>query len=221
MITVVCVWVQGNVPFTAEYVYRLRQMVDRSIGRSDWRFVCLTDRPEQLGADIECIRIPRPNGFPGWWSKLQIFNPEHRLRGPGLYLDLDTLLVSDISPIANYAAKIAFVPHAGDWNGRKGLKVVKKYNSSVMKFTDLGAFPELYTKWHPAVAQRLWGDQDWIGEQLPDERTMPLEWFPRVSEINLAQGPDGIPPYARVVLVKKPKNHEIALKWPWFKQVWG
>jgi hypothetical protein len=215
MITVACVWVEANVPFGLEYVDKLRSMVRRRIPYSH-RFVCLTDRPRHCeSVGVEPIRIERPVARPGWWSKIELFNPAHGLAGECLYLDLDVLLVADITPILLFNHwGLALIPHAGSFEGRQGLKVVKRYNSSVMRFTPSAELARLWAGWTPGVARRLWGDQDWIGEQMPAQPTMPLEWFPRISEIKRPARD------AKVVLMKRPKNHIAAEQWPWVREIW-
>lgn len=216
MTTVVCVWVAGNVPFPSEYVFKLATMVRRHMDRP-YRFVCLTDRPYLLRRQrqIETVQVPRPAGMPGWWSKLHAFSPRMPFKGRVLYLDLDTLVVQPLGPILDYPAPFALVPHAGDFNGRNGLAVVKRFNSSVMVW-DGGQQSSLFTDWDRTVTKRLHGDQDWIGEQQPDAATMPLSWFPRLSNVQ-----DGeISSEARVVLCKKPKNIEAARQWEWFRERW-
>lgn len=210
---VCCVFVQANVPFTPDYVTRLQSMVRRNLRRPH-DFYCLTDRPHLL-PDINTIRIPDANGLPGWWSKIELFNRRHGLRGPALYLDLDVLVPRELDPVVDFPAPLALIPHAGDWNGRNGLSVVRRYNSSVIKFEDIGAHGDIYSRWSPGVAHRLWGDQDWIGEQRPDEAVMPIEWFPRLSQLN-----GGPTKESRVVLCKKPKNHEAAKKFQWIREMW-
>lgn len=218
---VACVWVKGNVDYSSEYVFRLRSMVARRLDRKH-EFVCLTDRPEELSRlSGTAIRVPSPQGIPGWWSKLELFNPKHGLRGPGVYFDLDVLLVSrSLEPIADYDAPMALIPHAGEWNGRGGLRVVKRYNSSVIKMAEMGAHAELWRRWSPAVAGQLWGDQDWIGYMMPNEATMPIGWFPRISQLDMSKGRSGLPGDARVVLCKKPKNHEAAKRFSWIDAEW-
>jgi hypothetical protein len=220
MLTVACVWVAGQVPYTVDYVTRLESMARRVIARP-FSFVCLTDRPSRvLEADVEqrvsVIQIPKPSGgLFGWWSKVQLFNPYNELDDRRiLYLDLDTLLVAPLDPIIDYPAPFALAPHAGTFQPKNGLQVVRRFNSSVMVW-DAGHCDRLFTAWSPAVAGRLWGDQDWIGEQMPDAAAMPLAWFPRLSEVH--------PPWpadAKVVLCKKPKNTEAAVRWPWFREAW-
>lgn len=213
-LTVVCVWVKGHVSFTAEYVRKLHQMVQRSV-RRPYRFVCLTDRPSLI-SEIETIRIPSPAGIKGWWSKVNLFRSNIGLSGRILYLDLDTLIVGDLDDIIDYPAPFALAPHAGTFNGKDGLAVVKRFNSSVMVWT-YGVNYRLYDDWTPAVAKRLHGDQDWCGEQMPNAAAMKLEWFPRISEL----GGNPPNPQAKIVLVKTPKNEVAAQMYPWVKEAWA
>ena len=215
MLTVCCVWVEANVPFSVDYVTRLRSMVGRNLSRPS-RFVCLTDRPHLL-TGVECIRIPPTDGRYGWWSKLEAFNHANGLRGRCLYLDLDTLIMANLGPIADFGASFALIPHAGTFVPKNGLATVPRFNSSVMVW-DAGCKEtrDLYSSWTPAVAQRLWGDQDFIAERAPYAATMPIEWFPRLSQI----GSEQIPPSAKVILCKRPKNVEAAKQYAWVREVW-
>lgn len=215
MLTVACVWVRGHVPFTLEYVTRLETMVRAHLSEP-FEFVCLTDRPWQVPAHIRTISIRLPQGLKGWWAKLELFHPQRHWPGRVLYLDLDTLIVDSLDPIVRFPAPFALVPHAGTFEGRDGLRVVKRFNSSVMVWEG-GTQTRIAERWSRADASRLHGDQDWIGEQCAEAATMPLSWFPRLSEI---QGPP-FPADAKVILAKKPKNTIAAKRWPWFRQAWG
>ena len=215
MTTVVCVWVQGHVPFVPDYVRRLRSMVAKWMDRP-YRFVCLTDQPWTFTElAIETVPIPPPFKLKGWWSKVRLFDPAIALTGKVLYLDLDTLLVGPLGPILDYPARFALAPHAGHFQPQNGLAVVRRFNSSVMTW-HAGEQTALWSNWTPEVAARRWGDQDWIGEQAPASTVaLPAAWFPRLSEAQ--------PPWskmAKVVLCKKPKNVEAAVKWPWFREAW-
>jgi hypothetical protein len=212
MLTVACVRVRANVPYPVEYVTNLRAMVAKHLQRPH-RFVCLTDHPEQLPPSVEGIAIEHPARVAGWWAKLHLFSGV--LTGRVLYLDLDTLVVDDLSPIVDYPSPFALVPHAGTFNGRDGKHVVKRFNSSVMVWGD-AVNAHLWQDWTLSVAERLWGDQDWIGEQMPGAAMMPAEWFPRISELN---GMAPKPP-AKVVLCKKPKNAIAADLFPWVGTAW-
>ncbi len=161
--------------------------------------------------------IPPPLfNIKGWWSKIHLFSPVSALAGRVLYLDLDTLVVGPLGPILDFPAPFALIPDAGSFKPQDGKKVVKRFNSSVMVW-DAGCNRALFDAWTPAVAARLWGDQDWIGQQMPDAAKMPLEWFPRLSQVTG-------PPFAeaaKVILAKKPKNHIAAERLPWFRPLWG
>lgn len=214
-LTVACVWVNGHVPFTIDYVTKLRAMVTRHLARP-FRFVCLTDRPNKVPEIIDTITIPNPNPLPGWWSKVNLFDDALGLTGRVLYLDLDTLIVGALDAIVDYPAPFALVPHEGRFEGINGRAVVKRFNSSVMVW-DGGTLGRLFADWTPDVTARLHGDQDWIGEQIEKASAMPLWWFPRLSSIG-ASGK--VPPDAKVILAKTPKNTEAAKRWPWFRDVW-
>ncbi len=214
MITVACVRVKANVPYGVEYVTRLQGMVARHLSQAH-RFVCLTDAVDELPVGIEGIEIPNPLPLAGWWSKMRLFDRSMPFDSRVLYLDLDTLVVNSLDPIADYASHFALIPHAGNFQPRNGLKVVQRFNSSVMVWTVRQNW-RLFDGWTPAVADRLWGDQDYLGEMCPGADTMPLEWFPRLSSIQAGPVPAG----ARVVLAKKPKPLEAAAKWPWVRDAW-
>jgi hypothetical protein len=214
-LTVACVLVRGHVAFSPVYVERLLLMVRRFV-EQPFRFVCLTDQPNDMPGGVMPIRIPTPK-VKGWWSKVELFNPGHGFRGRMLYLDLDVLLVGKLAEIVNFPAPFALVPDAGSFKGAERLKVVKRYNSSCMAW-DAGYADKLFKDWSPDVAQGLWGDQDWIGEQMPDEAVMPAAWFPRISQ---RPGEQPWTHEAKVVLCKKPKNEEAARLWPWFQRMWG
>lgn len=52
--------------------------------------VCLTDM------DVPGVKtLPLYYGWPGWWSKLEVFRPD--ITGELLYLDLDTVVLGDLS----------------------------------------------------------------------------------------------------------------------------
>jgi len=217
-LTVACVWVRGEYPYTVEYVTRLRAMVERWIDRP-FTFVCLTDRPELLPADIEAIPVQKLAGFAPW-TKLELFNPARAWPGRVLYLDLDSLIVAPLAPIIDWPASFAITadpPKPGQrTKDGYGHAIVRRFNSSVMVW-DGGTQSDLYTEWTPGIVHRLSGDQDYIANQRSDAATMPRAWFPRISE-------EVRPPWsadAKVVLCKVPKNHILVQEQPWFGPLWG
>jgi hypothetical protein len=215
MVTIACVWVSGNVPYSVEYVTNLRAMVAKHLTRPH-DFVCFTDRPWLVPAGITSIPIHSPAPLPGWWAKIQLFRPK-QFTGRVLYLDLDTVIVGSLDPIVDYPAELALLPHAGTFEGKDGRRVIKRFNSSVMVWNaDCELVSQVQTGWSADVANELWGDQDWLARECPEASIMPASWAPRLSELK------GQPPNsdARVVLVKTPKNHIAADLYPWVAEAW-
>lgn len=218
--TLLCVWVQGQEKkrrYGPRYIERLHSMVRRHTTKP-FRMVCLTNRPKKVPECAQAIEIPYPGTkftpLRGWWAKPRIFDPDLPLQGRVLYSDLDVLLVGDLDPIVDFPADFAIAPDkAPTFQGKGERKTVKGYNSSIIAF-DAGARPELWRDWTPAVASKLWGDQDWIKQRSPDERTFPGEWFTRL-QTTAKWGPD-----CKVVLCIKHKNHEATRKYPWFAEYW-
>lgn len=97
MLTVGCVLKSGGI-YDATWVVRLRDGVARHLARPH-RFVCLSD------VDVPCERIPLVHGWPGWWSKIELF----KLQGPVLFFDLDTAIVGNLTDIAAAAEIPAFI----------------------------------------------------------------------------------------------------------------
>lgn len=245
MITVACVWVQGNVPYSVDYVTRLCSMVARHFDQ-EFEFAVLTDQPSDADAVLKgmaymltdrricprIVAIPSPAPLAGWWSKLELFNPAHALGARVLYLDLDSLIVADLAPIVDFPADFALCPPGGDFRP-VNYRTVRRFNSSVMVFNPGLAYEHLFEDF-PAVSRAarreglppLWGDQDWLGEQLQaSAATMPGEWFPRFSQLLITpplENPIEVVARAgaRVVLAKKPKPHVAAAQWPWFAEAW-
>lgn len=219
-LTVVCLLVKGEYPYTPEYVRRLFAMVRRHLHRT-FRFVCLTDQPGAMPAGVEAIEVNRlPECF-ALWTKLHVFDVSRDWSGRVLYLDLDTLIVAPLDPIVDFPAAFALAadelaeerPHID--RDRYGRQLVRRFNGSVMVW-DAGTQTDLFDCWTPAAAERLSTDQDWIAEQAPQAVGMPVHWFPRASRVQ-PPWPEG----TSVVLAKKPKGFEAVAKWPWFGEAWG
>jgi hypothetical protein len=219
-LTVACVLVRGHVSYTREYVTRLYSMVKRNLQR-DYIFICLTDQPKLFHSSrVTPVEIPPViPGMYAWWSKLHLFNRQVKQlqQGRCLYLDLDSLVLRALDPVVDYAAAFALAP-TPDYiktAGKGARQIVKKFNSSVMVWNG-GEQNALFDDFENRVSERLWGDQDWIGERSTTAVAMPEEWFPRVSQC--LEGPTR---QARVVLCKKPKNTIAAATIPWVREAWA
>lgn len=95
-LTVACVLKSGGI-YDASWVAKLRCGVAKHLPLRH-RFVCLSD------VDVPCERIQLKHGWPGWWSKIELF----KLEGPVLFADLDTAIVGDLTDIAMHATQTSF-----------------------------------------------------------------------------------------------------------------
>ena len=114
-----------------EYINRLYGMVRRHL-RGEFRFVCLTDQSEGIRAEVQCLPIPDlalPEGIPErGWKKLTSFEADlHGLRGTALFLDIDIVIVDDITPFFEHPGEFLIIH---DW--KRPWRITG--NSSVYRF---------------------------------------------------------------------------------------
>lgn len=89
MLNVVCLLRQGGkVGYDASWVKKLQHSVHRNLTLPH-RFICFSD------CEVPCERIELLPGDHGFWSKMQLFRPG-MLSGPTLFLDLDTVICSNL-----------------------------------------------------------------------------------------------------------------------------
>lgn len=111
MLTVACVLKSGGI-YDATWVARLRVLCLKYV--PEHQFVILTDVldfPDDCGG---CKRIELRHGWPGWWSKLELFRPDLAdgtivKPGPVLFFDLDTLPIGDLSELAEAATRFDLI----------------------------------------------------------------------------------------------------------------
>lgn len=121
MLTVICTNVGTR--YSIEYTHILYAMCQRYVPAMQ-RFVVLTDDVSRYAnAAFEALQVPP--GLEGWWAKIAIHNRQYGFTGRMLYLDLDMVLVQDVSPL---------VYPKGFWTIQDWLEP-SCYNSSVMLFT--------------------------------------------------------------------------------------
>jgi hypothetical protein len=107
--------------------------------------------------------IPLKHDWPGWWAKLEAF----RLRGPVLYLDLDSVVVGDLTPLLNTARRTHFVALA-DFDARSGRRLA----SGVLAWSGrmrwlyeaFARAPEAHMKAN--ATRRHWGDQGFLDRRI-------------------------------------------------------
>ena len=132
-----------------EYINRLYAMVRRHL-RGDFRFVCLTDRSDGIRAEVQCLPIPDlalPPGIPErGWKKLTSFEADlHGLKGTALFLDIDIVIVGDITPFFEQPGEFLIIH---DW--KRPWRITG--NSSVYRF-ELGAHADVLAHFRSHVEQ--------------------------------------------------------------------
>jgi len=172
VINVVCVLRQGGkVNYDAEWVAKLQRAVARNL-TVPHRFVCLSD------CEVACERIPLDETGTGFWAKLQLFKPGV-FSEPVLYLDLDTVICSNIDEIVAACQSKTFVM----W-----YEADKHIHSSAMMWWqgDHSHLWEIYQSrpldhWKSLYGQvPLYGDQALISQHVDHELFtdfLPTEWM--------------------------------------------
>ena len=99
--TVCCVLRSGGPTFGPRWVRAIYAAVREHAPGA--RFVCLTDV-----ALPGIPHLPLVHDWPKWWAKVEMWRPG-LFSGTVLYLDLDTLVMGDLSPFSAYGGRLAFL----------------------------------------------------------------------------------------------------------------
>lgn len=204
--------------FTTEHVARLRQSVDKHIDRP-YTFYCLTNDME---ADIPAEKIELEYAWPGWWSKMELHRPDLP-EGRTLYLDLDSHVIHDLSPILDYPGDLVLFKTRVDkyrkrkYNGTGGW--VYRYQAATMLFTP-GKFAWMYEKFsrHPKLYMAKYrSDQDVMGNWIPNQPTFPDGWMIKLNTcLSMKE-----PPVEPIIITGQPKGGEFHIPnaIPWLEQM--
>jgi hypothetical protein len=161
-----------------DYVNRLYAMVRRHL-RGEFRFVCLTDNSHGVRHEVECLPIPDlalPDSAPErGWKKLTTFEANlHGLRGTALFLDLDVVIVDDITSFFEQPGDFLIIH---DW--KRPWRVTG--NSSVYRFK-IGAHADLlaYFRGHAdEVRAKFRNEQAYLSDVLHRQGKLgywPAQW---------------------------------------------
>lgn len=171
----------------------------------DIEFICISD-------DVNVPGYKKMiNDFPKWWPKVEIFN----LKGPVLYLDIDTVILNDITDIINEAKKYEFVCLRDFYKEKDNLE--RTVGSGIMFWT--GDMSYLYEEFiaNPneymriCNTERWWGDQGFIEMKLKNK---PVFWQD-ILENKIVSWKvhcrSGIPPDAGIIAFHgKPRPWEVS-----------
>jgi hypothetical protein len=101
----VCVYKSGG-DYDVRYVRALLAAITVNCN-FPFSFFCLTDRFEEIDPFTTAIRLE--HDLPGWWSKLELFNPNHIFNtngDPVLFFDLDVLILKNIDDLCHMCFQI-------------------------------------------------------------------------------------------------------------------
>lgn len=147
------------------------------------------------GVPFECLDdASLQHDWPGWWAKMEMF----RLSGPVLYMDLDTSVIGDLSPLLGAVQCHDFIA-LRDFNPR-----MREMGSGLMGWS--GDMSRLYRAFaedpeaHMARCRtaKAWGDQGFI-EPLTVGRTHWQDILPGAVVSWKKHCAGGVPSDARVI----------------------
>lgn len=154
---IACVLRSGG-DYLPGHVERLAKMV-RHYVRGPFHFVCMSDMVwDTKHVDIYPLRM----GWPGWWSKIELFNT---FRNGAFYLDLDTTITGDITDMVQPTTGFWALQDFGDARARS---TRRRMGSGVMHwgpgyhhlYTLFAADAEEYMR--RSVTTDNWGDQGFL-----------------------------------------------------------
>lgn len=213
MKTIACVLKTGNwknrhmrISYEPKHVQWLKRMVARHYPRPH-RFVCLSDA-QIKGVEV----IPLRDGLPGWWSKLELF----RELGDCFYLDLDTVVVGDISELVDHPHRFTALRNLSDNRPN-----TSRMGSAVMAWS--GDYSGIYRRFMQDrelivatyTTSDMWGDQGFIRRVLNGEFDRWQDLFPgRIVSQKMDMKDNALPDGAKIVCFHgKPKPWEIKADW--------
>lgn len=198
MFKVVCwKWTQPGYrsKFSAEHVNILASMVKRNL-KMEYKFCCITDDAAGIDSSVEIIplwddyaTVPNPSfdKGPSCYRRLKAFSAEaEQLIGPRFVsLDLDTVIVRDVTPIWNRPNDEFII--WGDTEGHRGrfipripghMRVMQRLYNGSMWLLKAGSRRQVWDKFNPETSPqeahshgRHGSDQGWISHCLGPGQT--------------------------------------------------
>lgn len=150
--------------YTVDYVSKLANSIERN-STIPIKIVCLSDIEFSLPG-IE--RVTLKHGYPGWWSKIELFRPDLKLERT-VYFDLDTIILGNIDILLNLATKERLYVLRG-FNQRPLLPAYRHNFATGIMVGNFSAHPSVYrsfvanSSFYMGIERKDWrqGDQGFI-----------------------------------------------------------
>jgi len=227
-VVVACVFWRGDFrgkAYTAYHVEALRGMVSRNLSIPH-SFVCLHSPGAECSTwpqhSIEAIPLRHASKWPGWWAKMELFDPETFAPGTRiLYLDLDTIVCGPIDWMIIYAASeeirtlhqwhatapwpewardaVQEYRRAGHGRGRGKKTILGRIQSSAMSWVaGSPAAIHIWKEWMRGPTghiEHYLGDQDFLSEVGLGSKEGLLDtfYYPRASAMKIPEIPEAGP----------------------------
>ncbi|MFD2173234.1 hypothetical protein [Rhodobacter lacus] len=209
-------------PYSSAYVNVLHRACRAHLAGA-FRFVCLTDDATGFDKEIEALPIPdigcTPEHFRrGAWPKLSVFNnPLYDLKGRGLFIDLDVVILGDLAPFFTLEGPLFGVGAGPGWRHGK-VPENPTLNTSVFGFT-LGTQSDISDTFRADPNQasaRFGNEQEFVEGTAKTWAPWPDPWvisykrhIRRKSVLAPLIGPHPVPQGARIVAFHgKPNPHD-------------
>jgi hypothetical protein len=190
--------------YKKEYVELIYNQCKKFI--SHLEFICISDDIKVPGY------VKMEHDWPKWWPKMEIF----KIRGPVLYLDLDTVIIKNIDSILEEAQKHEFIAIRDFYKEKDKLK--RTLQSAIIFWkNDLSYLYEEFKKnpnkhMKECNNEKWWGDQGFIEKHI---KTDPVYWQDIVPDKIVSwklHCKDGIPKNASIIAFHgKPKPWDVKI----------
>lgn len=168
--------------FPSTYVNVLYNAVQAYLPLSH-RFVCLTNEPQGLDPRIETfpipdLGIPEYHWYHGAWPKIAVFLPQlYDLHGECLFIDLDSVIVGDLSVFFNQSVRLTGLDGGDNWrpnaSGHAG-----SLGTGVFAFTlgGLSHVTQQFAENQTALIEQHKLEQAFVHAAVPDVQFWEPEW---------------------------------------------
>ena len=198
--TIVCVLKSGSTVYNEKYVNKLMD----SLSHYGKEMICLTDLDVTFN---NCRTEKLRHNYPGWWSKIELFDHPSLDSKNVLYFDLDTIVKDDISDILSYDHQFTMI---------SGF-LKHKPNSCVMAFKG-GQYRHIAESFDIGIIDQYLeldrlGDQAFIREHVGHDIQMFQDMFPNHFSSFKLSDKSLIEQCSVVCFHGRPRPHEVNWNW--------